>query len=75
RIIESREAKEHDEIYMHSANQRMQGIAIVSSEPKELTVVVIQGPVDLQNLGELSGTLGIPDIQQKHRAPKTPPQK
>lgn len=75
RIIESREAKEHDEIYIRSGNQEMRGIAIVSAEPKEVTVVVIQGPIDLQNLGELSGTLGIPNLQQKHRGSQSPAKK
>lgn len=64
KIIESRDKhnSENDEIYvMRDASNNVAGIAILVAEPKELTVVNIVGPVDLDKLSALSGKFGIPD--------------
>lgn len=63
KIIESRDKRsaENDEIYvMKDANNNIAGVAILVAEPKELTVVNIVGPVDLDKLSALSGKFGIP---------------
>ena len=41
------------------------GLAVLAAEPKELTVVNIVGPIDLQTLGSLEGQLGIPRLGSK----------
>lgn len=41
------------------------GLAVLAAEPKELTVVNIVGPIDLQTLGSLEGQLGIPRLGPK----------
>lgn len=64
KVIESRDRHnaENDEIYvMKDASNNVAGIAILVAEPKELTVVNIVGPVDLDKLSELSGKFGIPE--------------
>ena len=38
------------------------GLTVLAAEPKELTVVNIVGPIDLQSLGSLEGQLGIPRL-------------
>lgn len=38
------------------------GLAVLAAEPKELTIVNIVGPIDLQSLGSLEGRLGIPRL-------------
>ncbi len=73
KIVESREKDEVSEIYLRSANQKTIGLAIIAEEPKELTVVVISGSIDLERLGKLSGNLGIPPIELHH--PKPDPSK
>ena len=50
------------EVYISMVGPDINGLAVLSIEPKELTVVNIVGPVDLQKLAELEGTLGIPDL-------------
>lgn len=63
RIIESRDKRNagNDEIYvMKDASNNVAGIAILVAEPKELTVVNIVGPLDLDKLSALSGKFGIP---------------
>jgi hypothetical protein len=36
-------------------------VAIIAADRKELTVVHIDGPIDLDGLAKLSGNFGIPD--------------
>jgi hypothetical protein len=51
-------------------NSNIRGLAVLSVEPRQLTVVNIVGPIDIDKLASLSGSLGIPklDIEQ---TPKT----
>jgi hypothetical protein len=39
------------------------GLAILAFGPKELAVVNIVGPVDLDKLSKLEGNFGIPDLE------------
>ncbi len=52
-------------MYVRNENKKVTGVAIIAAEPKELTVVNIVGPVDLDSIAELSGHLGIPKIPPK----------
>jgi len=53
---------ETDEIYLRSQNGKLTGVTILAAEPKELTVVNIVGPVDLDSLAELGGHFHIPKM-------------
>ena len=53
---------ETDEIYLSSQNGKLTGVAILAAEPRELTVVNIVGPVDLDSLAELGGHFHIPKM-------------
>jgi len=48
------------EVYVMTANDRITGLAVLAADPKELTVVNIIGPVDLEKLSELEGQFGVP---------------
>jgi len=50
------------EVYIALNGPDVIGLAVLSAEPKELTVVNIVGPVDLEKLAKLEGNLGIPDL-------------
>ena len=68
KIVENRDkrANENNEIYfMKDAHNNIAGIAILVAEPKELTVVNIVGPVDLDKLSALDGKFGIPENKEK----------
>jgi hypothetical protein len=39
------------------------GVAILYSQPRELTVVNIIGPIDLEQLAALSGHFGVPKVK------------
>ncbi len=60
--VTSTEDGENAEVFVRSENQKMTGLAILASQPKELTVVNIVGSVDLNSLADLGGHFGIPKV-------------
>ena len=64
--VRSKRGGENAEIYFMAGSgtgaDAIQGIAILCAEPKELTVVNIVGPVDLDKLAELDGEMGMPRL-------------
>jgi hypothetical protein len=60
--VKSSSDGETSEIYLRNENGKLTGVAILVSEPKELTVVNIAGPVDLDSLAELGGHFHIPKM-------------
>lgn len=61
---------ENCEIYIKLEGGRAGGLVILAAEPKELTVVNIVGSVNLDNLSELGGHFGIPQVEVPHDAKK-----
>jgi hypothetical protein len=64
RIVGVHSKKDHDnaEIYLKTGGTEPGGLAIVCANPKELTVVNIVGKIDLEELSELGGNLGVPKL-------------
>jgi hypothetical protein len=58
------EAKGTD-VYVKLVDNKMQGLFVLDAEPKELTLVLILGPVDIEALGKLGGNFGIPKDAMK----------
>ena len=50
------------EVYLLFNGDAVAGLAVLHSDEKELTVVNIVGPVDLDKLAKLEGQLGVPDL-------------
>lgn len=50
------------EVYLMSDTSKLGGLTILVSDPKELTIVNIIGPVDLEKLSRLEGKFGIPEL-------------
>lgn len=50
------------EVYLQFAGEMVNGLAVLHTDDKELTVVNIVGPVDLDKLAQLEGQMGIPDL-------------
>ena len=59
------------EVYMLMNGEQIGGLVVLSAEDKELTVVNIVGPVDLEKLAKLEGQLGVPDLGIETTKPKT----
>ena len=63
RIVNVTSKKEGNvEVYLLMAGEDIGGLAVLSSEDRELTVVNIVGPVDLEKLARLEGQFGVPDL-------------
>ena len=50
------------EVYLLLDGETIGGLAVLSSEERELTVVNIVGPVDLEKLSKLEGQFGVPEL-------------
>lgn len=73
KILDVKETSETTEIYIDAKpNNRLGGLALISAEPKEVTVIFISGDMDLNDVGKLSGNLGIPDMKLDHGGRKLP---
>jgi hypothetical protein len=73
RIVTARSKHEGEttEIYLMTAGDggTVLGMAILNAEPKELTVVNIVGPIDMDKLSSLEGKMGIPRVGDKEKEP------
>jgi hypothetical protein len=76
KIIDVKEESETTEIYLQVAQANQTGgLAIISTEPQEVTVIFISGTINLNDLSKLTGNLGIPDMTVTHGAKKLAPAK
>ena len=63
RILSVNSKKDGDvEVYLMTNGDRIGGLAVLATDPKELTVVNIIGPIDLDKLSKLEGQFGVPDL-------------
>lgn len=60
--ITSKKENENVEVYLMMAADQISGLAVVSLNPKEVTIVNIVGPINLEKLSQLEGSFGIPDL-------------
>jgi hypothetical protein len=58
------------EVYLLVAGEQVNGLAVLHSDEKELTVVNIVGPVDLDKLAQLEGQFGVPELGIESQKPK-----
>lgn len=73
RVVGVRSQREGDnvDVFFKIEDDQMAGIVIISAEKKELTVVNIVGPIDVDQLTDLGGEFGIPKLNAK-TLPKSP---
>jgi hypothetical protein len=64
RIVGTRSKKNGDnsEVYVKTEGGQISGLAIIVTEPKELTVVSIVGSIRPEDIRDLGGHLGIPKL-------------
>lgn len=60
--VKSADEGENVEVWVRTVNGKMSGVAILASEPKELTVANLVGTVDLDSLAALGGHFGLPKM-------------
>lgn len=67
--VRSRRQGEQVEVYTWLEGGQVAGLAIIAAEPKELVVVNIVGPIDLEKLSQLEGKFGIPRLDLDRTGP------
>ena len=68
--VQSKKDGDNAEIYLKTGGSDG-GLAIICAGAKELTVVNIVGKIDLDELSELGGNMGVPKIDvEKAKPPK-----
>jgi hypothetical protein len=65
--VKSRD-RDNVEIYVDSRNDKVVGLVILAAEPKQLTIVNLVGPIDIDRLSSLEGQFGIPKMSGKGKA-------
>jgi Domain of unknown function (DUF4252) len=68
--VRSKKDSEKVDVFFKMEGDNVMGLAIIASEPKELTIVNLVGLIDPSKLSQLSGHFGIPKIEP---APKPAP--
>ena len=69
--VTSKKNNENVDVYLLTIADQIAGLAVVSAEPKEFTVVNIVGPINLEKLSELEGSFGVPLLNLPPPKPKT----
>jgi hypothetical protein len=59
----SKKGHENCEVFIKVEGDKAGGLVILAAEPKELTVVNIVGSINLDDLSELGGHFGIPEVE------------
>ena len=62
-VVVSSKKETNVEVYLLMKGPEVGGLALIAFGPKELAVVNIVGPVDLDKLSKLEGNFGIPDLE------------
>lgn len=57
--------KENVNIYADMRGENVHGLVVIAAEPRELTVVNILGPIDIDKLASLQGQFGIPHFEKE----------
>ena len=70
RVVHTQEKAESSEIFTRTEGGKITGFAIIAAEAKELHVVYVDGPIDLDKLSQFGGKFGIPPIPATHGANK-----
>lgn len=60
--VRSRKDGQNVEVYLMTDPANLGGLAVIATQPNELTVVNIVGKVNLEDILALEGHLGIPDL-------------
>ena len=60
--VKSKKDGDNVEVYLNMIGDQITGLAVLSIEPREFTVVNIVGPIDLEKLSRLEGQFGVPDL-------------
>ena len=78
RIVEARSKKDSTnvDVFVLIDGEKAQGLAIIASEAREFTIVNIVGNIDLEQLHDLEGNFGVPNLEiETGKKPAPAPEK
>ncbi len=64
--VKSKHEGENTYVYIRQVAGKMTGLAVIAAEPKEFTLVYIDGPIDLEKISALGGQFGVPKFDAGH---------
>ena len=62
--VHKREPREDVDVYICLDGEKIKGLAVIASEPREFTIVNIVGSIDLDKISRLEGEFGIPKMSE-----------
>jgi len=65
--VRKREPQENVDVYICLDGEKVSGLAVIASEPREFTIVNIVGSIDIDKIGRLEGQFGIPELSQNQQ--------
>jgi hypothetical protein len=63
--VTSRQGGDNVDVAYKMDKGKISGLVVIAAEPRELTIVNIVGPIDLDQLSSLGGQFGIPKVELK----------
>ena len=69
--VTSKKGGDNVDVYLLTIADQIAGLAVVSLEPKEFSVVNIVGPINLEKLTHLEGSFGVPYLNLPSEKKKT----
>lgn len=60
--VRSKADGENVDVFVRRTGEQIGGLVVIAAEPKELTVVSIDGPIRPEDLAKLGGQMGVPKI-------------
>jgi hypothetical protein len=58
---------QNTEVYLLKEGDHIGGIVVLDAEPKELTIVHVDGPINPEDLSKLGGHMGIPELGKERK--------
>jgi hypothetical protein len=71
--VRSKVKGENADIFLKREGDAVMGLFLIAAEPKQLTVVSISGPIKPEQLSELGGQFGVPEVEVEGAAKKQEP--
>lgn len=68
--VTSKKDGDNVEVYLNAVGEQINGLVVLSLEPKEFTVINIVGPINLEKLAQLEGQFGVPYLNLPPPKPK-----